>query len=175
MAAEKVSGGMKCKVKSNHIAEINDGKPKTYSHHKEEFKVGDTLLLEYEAAHIKGSLIRDVSLWIGRKKPDSTYYSVKPMESGIGWNIIKAGKGVIIKDEYNSIYVTPDMISLEGLEFGVVDMRRYYKNDWHGIVLDKITSADAPSLQAQIYSLDCRHTQDNLDGFISKIMSFGDG
>jgi len=169
-ANDMISGSMKCKLKSNQITVLNEGKPHIFSHFTNGLRVGDYLSIEYRVSQIAGSFEESkVSIWIGRDDPHFTLFYTQASQPEPDWNSYSIGKGVLVKDGYGSIYVTPNMARFESLDFGVVDIRRYYKSDWHGIGFDKITAENAPDLQARIFSLDCRHTQDAWDLFISKL------
>lgn len=171
-ASDTIDGQMKCELKSNQITKIDEGKPNTFSQFTNGLKIGDKVYIDYRASQYASNFdLYEISIYVGRHEPRHTLFYAEPNQLNPEWKIYYTGKGVLVKDEYNSIYVTPDVARFESLKFGVVDIRRYYKSDWHGIGFDKITSENSPELQARIFSLDCRHTEDVWDLFVSKLQS----
>ena len=125
-----VSGSMRCTVKSNHIAEITEGKSKTYSHYTDGIRVGDNIDIKYEASHLKDSLIKDVRFQLYSSDADRNLFLAKPLGDWRGPKIRQLGKTISATDEFSEIYTTPDIITAISDMFGRVELRRYYKNDW---------------------------------------------
>ena len=170
--AVAVSGLMQCTIKSNHIAGITEGKSETYSHDTDGIRVGDTIDIEYSASHLKDSLITDVSFQLYSSDRDINLFFAKPLGDWQGPKIRELGKMISATDEYNEIYTTPDLITAISYNFGRVELRRYYKNDWHGLAVGTISVSKSSTIQTQIFTFDCRHTVDNYDAFRKKIISF---
>ena len=171
--AVAVSGSMRCTVKSNHIAEITEGKSKTYSHYTDGIRVGDNIDIEYEASHLKDSLIKDVSFQLYSSDRDRNLFFAKPVgDDWRGPEIRQLGKLISATDAFQKIYTTEDLISVISAKFGRVELKRYYKNDWHGLAVGTISVTKSSTIQTQIYTFDCRHTVDNYGAFRKKIMSF---
>jgi hypothetical protein len=63
------------------------------------------------------------------------------------------------------VYLDEDYIDFSD-ESGALKLKRYYKNDYEGLVIDStpgIVNAIANlNLSASFYTLDCRHTNDRL-------------
>lgn len=128
--AVAVSSSMRCTVKSNHIAEITEGKSKTYSHYTDGIRVGDNIDIEYEASHLKDSLIKDVSFQLYSSDRDKNLFFAKPLgDDWRGPEIRQLGKLISATDAYEKIYTTEDLISVISAKFGRVELKRYYKND----------------------------------------------
>jgi len=171
--AVAVSGLMQCTIKSNHIAGITEGKSETYSHYLDGIRVGDTIDIEYRASHLKDSLIKAVSFQLYSSDADRNLFLAKPLgDDWRGPKIRQLGKTINVTDEFSEIYTTPDLISLISHNFGRVELRRYYKNDWHGLAVGTISVSKSSTIQTQIFTFDCRHTVDNYDAFRKKIISF---
>ena len=168
-----VSGSMQCTIKSNHIAGITEGKSETYSHYTDGIRVADTIYIEYEASHLKDSMIKNVSFQLYSSDPDRNLFLAKPLGNDRrGPETVHFNKVIGAKDKFAEIYTTPDLITVISANYGRVELRRYYKNDWHGLAVGTIKVSKPSTIQTQIYTFDCRHTVDNYDAFRKKIMSF---
>ena len=170
-ASAEIEGSMNCKVKSNKFITIDEGITKEYEGFKNGLLVGDMLTLKYEAFldviqltlnNLEGSILPNPFMArlayndYGTNKDNKVY-----AHSG--------GYGISTPAEYK-IYIGPNYISSKfmGVLNGVtseeyLDLNRYYKNDWQGMVVK------TNGLNAHVYTLDCRHTDDAFDSIIDKM------
>lgn len=56
-AVSAAEGSMSCKVKSNSVTSVKEGKPEFYTGYKEQFEVGETLTLTYSSQGSSGVYI----------------------------------------------------------------------------------------------------------------------
>ncbi len=79
-------------------------------------------------------------------------------DQNIALNVNPDGGLIINEKTYNhSISFQPDYIRVR--EFRQLALRRYYKNDWHGIFVH----SDPRESIAQFMAFNCRHSEDNLE------------
>jgi len=166
--ADALNGRMSCKIKSNNVIGIDEGIPKQYTGFKDQFIVGDTIILEYGLFNDGQNVrleIRDLIRNIGHFfiHIDSNF---KGSEM---WSISNLGKGFTYAGE--KIFFSSDLIKGVNHPYAknnVVSsnllLRRYYKNDWQGIV-----SNQTNLLEYQIYTIDCRHETDVLDEILNRL------
>ena len=160
--ANNLRGEMVCKVKTNSLTTISDGIGSEYKQLKNRFVVGDELLFLYEFNNNKLSVklrdgIRNLNYW------DMT------LDGGTG----AAHNGQGMMTSTSDHWFTKDSIESRGSHIiedengneddwryadGKVRLRRYYKNDWDGIIYYH------PMNRAlHVFTIDCRHTTDQLD------------
>lgn len=164
----RFEGSMNCKVKSNSITEIIDGKPKQYSHYKDQFVVGDELLLEYESY---------------RKIDEPKYLTVifdisDPVRKKLLVRFAILQKNTLIgayKDRiYGSSFVDGAYMNFgkDSIRItqptGNLNMKRYYKNDWEVLITQ---NGPLDHLVAQVFTLDCRTRVNKIDEIIEFIYS----
>jgi len=83
------------------------------------------------------------------------------------WTTEPDGAG--IKDKIDRIYLSSDRISITSLIFGDIKLVRYYKSDWQEIVVN----ARQGERQVHVFSLDCRHKNDELEKIFWYMGRFG--
>lgn len=164
----RFEGSMNCKVKSNLITEIIDGKPKQYSHYKDQFVVGDELLLEYESY---------------RKIDEPKYLTVffdisDPVRKKllVRFAILQENRLIgAYKDRiYGSSFVDGAYMNFgkDSIRItqptGNLNMKRYYKSDWEVLITQ---NGPLDHLAAQVFTLDCRTRVNKIDEIIEFIYS----
>ena len=175
--AMAINGQMDCKVKTNRITTISEGIGTEYTGYQDDFVVGDTLNLFYEFVNDELTVkIRDSkrrsNLWNNTVTyiagSDSKFHS---QEDGSAAGLSRAN---------NSNSLGQDTIRSRGLHFimtdgdmkaadGQVNLNRYYKNDWDGIIYY------SGRLRAvHVVTIDCRHIRDQLDNIISALIEAED-
>jgi hypothetical protein len=168
-AAEfRFEGSMNCKVKSNSIIEIIDGKPKQYSHYKDQFVVGDELLLEYESYRkIHEPKYLTVFFDISDPVRDKLL-----MQFGIvqEYQLIGAYKDRIYGSSFvDGAYMNFGKDSIRITQpTGNLNMKRYYKSDWQVLITQ---NGPLDHLAAQVFTLDCRTRVNKIDEIIEFIYS----
>ena len=169
---EQIKGSMDCKVKTNYIIDMVDGIPKKYSGFVDGFKVGDTLRVEYQfnepsamdfgifenventypdyVTRVKFTAIKDLK-WVNSGNSGESYYA----------------------DKFGNLTFSKNMIRLASRYYQGPDsrlvMKRYYKDDWHGTGTVEVED----TMTAQIYTIDCRPRENNIDtivNFLNKIV-----
>ncbi|NOD46386.1 hypothetical protein GS624_03585 [Ruegeria sp. HKCCD5849] len=167
--AEEPAGTMSCTATQNQVIASEEGKAKIYNGIKDEFKVGDTLKINYTFSEKRATLrISDAS----KDRPDDllSIFSVdnfniekgeaEPVEYWYDEEFRSGGvRSKMFKSEF--IIFSGDRITAESLGVRLI-LERYYKNDWHGIVRRDMF----PRLGYQIYTMDCRTEVDAIDDVI---------
>ena len=152
-----IDGEMKCKITDQIVLQVKDGKPERFTGITNQPKIGDTLNFTYYSLNERIRIIL--------KNPKKEYFN----------NNIPAVKGNGVKSKVirfeedtsvqQSLYMTEDKIgyyfSFVGLVNHHLNMKRYYKNDWEGILTNVYET------QTQIISLDCRHINDEIGEMIN--------
>ena len=155
-------GRMRCEIKSKGLEIIEDGKPKSYSGHEGDGKVGDILHFIYEINDSKALVIR-------LKDPQikSSFF----LET-FGLPDLKkknSRPAFVYQDNYGRGTFGKDFIGIDTL-LGVLRMRRYYKSDWQGI----FTRNQIASEGIYYFTLDCRHSIDLIDEVYETISELHD-
>jgi hypothetical protein len=155
----EISGSMSCKVKSNRVTALEEGKPKFYSGNEGEFSKGDTLILEYRLDWYK-------NLYVGLHEENS----IKSTQPKIVENryaefeqLKKVDGRISLKEgENDRLILSEDFISL-ATPINTMVFVRYYKSDFHGYYL-----SDLPAfLTVQLATFDCRPIDDKISEIIS--------
>ena len=161
--ADEIDGRMSCKVKTNDIIEIAEGKPTKYLGVENEFEVGDTLTLIYD--HFLD--VFGLKLYDGLREKDVYSLALGFNEFGINaenniW-VKEYGLGIMTMDRSAKLFVSSNSISGKNLRLGeklheqIINLSRCYKNDWQGMLVRK------SSFMTQIVTLDCRTTKDQIE------------
>lgn len=149
--ASEISGEMTCKVKSQSILAIEDGKPETYSHYTGYFKTGDTVTFGYVEESGDWTLVFN-----DEKNTILAQFLLRR-------NMLAADQIAKDEDEQAVAYqrliefywFSEDTIRYYDGEFRIF-LDRYYKDDWHGI-FSRLKS-NRTSVETWIATLDCRQT-----------------
>jgi hypothetical protein len=153
--AQSVVGEMDCTVTGNVVVATEEGKFKTYSGIEGGVEANEKLTLSYD--------VTSNSIFLGLKRNNSkkdtvinAYYNTKESKTRVEKN---HDGGFIVKEkDYNhSISFLPDYIRIN--EFRELFLKRYYKNDWHGIY-SNVNNSDSST---HTMTFNCRHTFDNMD------------
>lgn len=153
--AQSVVGEMDCTVTGNVVVASEEGKFKTYSGIQGGVEANEKLTLKYD--------VTSNSIYMGLERNNAkkevvinAFYISKNAEIKIERD--KNG-GIIFTDtKFNhGISFLPDYIRIT--EFREFYLKRYYKNDWHGI----FSYVDLFSMSAHALTLNCRHINDNME------------
>jgi hypothetical protein len=148
-----IKGGMTCTVTGNVIVSSEEGKFKQYSGYQDGTKSGDSLKLEYNFAD------HGAYFALSRRDPKETIIINEYINLKAEKNVERNKNGLIFSGDLNSkISFLQDYIRISNT-FGDFYLRRYYKNDWHGIYVD-INLSDFSS---QTMTVNCRHTNDKME------------
>jgi hypothetical protein len=162
---KEIKGEMICKVKSNYVVAINEGKPEIYSGIEGSFAKGDSLIFKFNTddfltgwVHIK-LYYKDKVL--GSMNVTNSKYSYDEKKIELTDSGFKYGS------QYRNVRFYSDHIYLESRsnEFRI---QRYYKSDWSGIISGKYFPAEG-GLGEKIATLDCRQSSDRVDDFIQYV------
>jgi len=168
-SATEFEGRMECKVKSNKVMEIEEGVANEYTGFTDGFVVGDTLILTYGKE--------------GEERTDSLFLRIKNNVSIVPdfMTFIHIGQENVrfwIDDENNGagfsskfsdrLYITPDKVSGSWGHSDHVQLDRYYKNDWQGMVTKNHDS------KVHFFTLDGRHKKDELEQMIQYVSKRND-
>ena len=153
--AQSVGGEMDCTVTGNVVVATEEGKFKTYSGIEGGVEANEKLTLNYS--------VTSDSIFMGLKRNNpkkdtviNAYHYTKDSNIKVEKN---QDAGFIVKNiDYNhSISFLPDYIRIYG--FRELFLKRYYKNDWHGIY----SNVDNSNSSTHTMTFNCRHTFDNMD------------
>ena len=156
-SAQVVNGKFDCKITGSTVEASEEGKYKSYSGMKDGAKAGDDSTLKYtvrkDSVYISMELNNDkkdiiINGHFSSSNVDSDYKVERNKDSGI----------FIEKTEYDfSLSLLPDFIRLKG--FKELTLKRYYKNDWHGMFVDYYPL----ETYVVVLAFNCRHTNDQFD------------
>lgn len=152
-AQNAVSGNMDCVVTGNVVISSEEGKFKQYSGFKEGIQTGDRATLEYRVADY------GVYVSLGGKLNERTIVNLNISNSNKLVTVPTKVKGFHIANEYEKIWITEDYIVINTQTLGELSIKRYYKNDWHGIY----SYFDMVGMSSQIATINCRHTKDEIN------------
>jgi len=162
--SKEIKGEMICKVKSNYVVAINEGKPEIYSGIEDSFAKGDSLIFKFNTDYLPGSAY--IKLYYKDKLLESEYvtnskYSYDERKIELTDDGFKYGS------QYHNVRFYSDHISLKG-NFNEFRIQRYYKGDWSGIIRGKYWPAEG-GLGEKVATLDCRQSSDRVDDFIQYV------
>ena len=168
--ADILNGQMDCKVKTNRITVVSDGIGTEYKAFKDAFVVGDTLRFSYGYFLNKSTIsIRDINRNFDVWKMEIAHSGGS--DNRIVSNENETGAG-IYEGHSDRNFFTPEFIGSEGLHIvgnrivdGEIRLKRYYKNDWDGLVYYKGLNDEL-----HVFTIDCRHIIDNLDSVIAALL-----
>ena len=153
--AQSAEGSMDCTVTGNVVVASEEGKFKSYSSIQGGVKANEKVTLTYK--------VTNNSIYIGLEREQAekkiiinAYLSTDKLET----KAEKNQRGGIIVDDtsfQHSVSFLPDYIRIK--EFNELFLKRYYKNDWHGI----FSAVYHPDSTTQTLTLNCRHTNDKMD------------
>ena len=155
--AQTVTGQLNCKITGSTVEASEEGKYKSYSRVKDGAKAGDDSILKYTVS--KDSVY--ISMERNNDKKDTIineHFSSSKID--LDYEVKRTKDlGIIIREnEYDfSLSLLPDYIRLK--TFSELTMKRYYKNDWHGMFVDYRSN----ETHVVVLAFNCRHTNDQLD------------
>jgi hypothetical protein len=146
---------LKCEVKTNSLITIKDGVPDLYQGYEKGYKKGDELIVSYSWKESFNG--KEVVFKVRDQKRDTTnLFDVydKPQS-----------KNSTIENKHGDFIVVRDSRIRVKTTFGDVELERYYRGDWSGLlVIGPLQN------EVTVSTLDCR-TQ--LDGYESFLNYFG--
>lgn len=169
VAVSGASGYMTCKVKTQYLLKVAEGEINTYSGFTGGINVEDTIKFEYQAGKHSDtdySLFRvKITTFSGKRISFLPQYilDVSDVDNFKSWTISTGGAGIQQGPNSiltNTIIAQTDSFQFNGL-FYEAAFERYFKNDWTGILLNRM------GLDVHVVALDCRHNNDQLDRFIN--------
>ena len=160
-SAEILKRVMNCKITDQVILESNEGQPKRYTGFTNMFEVGDSLRFEL-ASKSDALLYAELRDTVRNKAIIETAAEKSYREFTLRKNIFNEYAEL---QEVDALFVnrfTENSIELEGILWRL-ELRRYYKSDFHGIMVRKIFA----DLLAGIATLDCRMVIDEFDEILA--------
>jgi len=153
--AQSSEGSMNCTVTGNVVVSSEEGKFKTYSFIQGGVKANEKVTLDYRV----DSISIYIALKRNQKEKSSIIYNYLESKHD-GTTAEKANGGFFIKESTHnhSISFMPDYIRINN--FGEFVIRRYYKNDWHGILFNVARDSD---FTTQTITFNCRHSNDKME------------
>lgn len=166
ISASEGTGRMDCKVKSNKIIGIVEGKPTEYSGYQNQFIIGDNLAITYGFEH------ETVVLKIFDNAKGQGYFNLLVDQLHKDTSSWESGGGIGAEAGDDKIWISHDRIESKNFAWtsdgNYVDaelaLTRYYKNDWQGIVANKVDHT-----AIHIFTLDCRHSVDYIDVMLRRM------
>ena len=146
-----LSGNLACTVTGNVLISSEEGKFKEYKGFKDGIKTGDTLNFEYRFS--------DNTFNMSLKKIDqkiiintNIFNHDKQLTGSVNPN------GFYVIDKYDKATLSDDYIRIYSIAYGELIMRRYYKNDWHGMY----TNLNHEDMSSLISTINCRQIKDEI-------------
>ncbi len=162
--AQSVDGSMDCTVTGNVVVASEEGKFKTYSGIKGGVKANEKLVLNYRVTN------DSIYIELKRDQPGSNIIINASHSTDNRTTTAEKGQngGFMLTDQkYNhGISFLPDYIRI--YQFREFFISRYYKNDWHGI----FSNVDKSDSSTQTLTLNCRHTNDNMEAAFEKFIGY---
>ena len=157
------AGSMSCKVKTSYIAEIEEGVAQSFTGYSD-LNVGDKINVRYEASgndtfKVIVTIGDAILSWVEINSSDRKFLSwgdyTQTMMQGEFWNKIIVNADSLEAEVKSNVFEH---------ETSYIGLKRYHKDDWHGIV--KTRSLLNDKLEVFVATLDCRQKKNNLDKFI---------
>lgn len=160
--SKEIEGEMTCKVKSNYVVLINEGKPEFYDGIKGSFAKDDDLILKFYTDNIPG--FAQIKLL----DKDKTLGSLQISQSKYSNSKIKVkDNGFTYDSMFSNIGFYSDYIIFQFHTHEQFRIERYYKSDWSGIISGWFFPEGG--MGERIATLDCRQSSDKVDDFIQYI------
>jgi hypothetical protein len=151
--SQQISGELSCKITGSSVISSEEGKFQRYSHINDGVKDNDSTILKYtfskNSVHMRMGHSTEkekyvISSYISITDPDTRFEQKNQL--------------LILSGKHDQISFSGDYIRIENI-FGRLFLKRYYKNDWHGI----FTYLSVLELTAQSLTFNCRHYNDKND------------
>ena len=170
--ANTVFGAMQCEVTYVHVVAKEERETKAYKGSYWVPKLGDSTYFQYGISEISGNPEymkitlrldwRHLSLINARRL--GRYYGYRS-EDWQGGQEYGRFSGVNGKVDFG-----PDVIRLASGD-GALYLRRHYRSEWHGMYTS-IGKTSGIGTYAEIFSLECKHTDDAVDEIISHLKKY---
>ena len=159
--SEEVTGNFTCKIKDITILTMEEGLPKTYKLFEGGSTIGGEMYFEY-VYRPSGIFFFDRTNFDRERLTHiegfSAYDTMRPSKEDEKEYFPGSYFG-----EDNEVILSSDNLYFDGLVGKQLNLERYYKNDWQGLMIIPET------IQISVYSLDCRHTVDSLDEILKDL------
>ena len=161
VGAERLTGKLLCKVKSNIVVTISDGKPKNYSGFTDQMKVDDNLVFYYRFQPKSKSDDPSYLCTLFDDKKDFSYLLQSAVVPAYSFSTIDKGLYANTSDDIwgEDAYLNPNAIKCASGEKRLI-LSRYYKSDYEGVFVSYPVSQD---LNTQVATLDCRTEKDSIE------------
>ena len=140
--ADELKGCFDCKVKSVILTQMEDGRPVSYSGWKNGLSNGDEIFINYAYSKLINNLrIEMFSLAAKMRFYFSEYFKESTIKN-------------VLPDAFmlESGNVSPNSLYADGGMGGVLNLERYYRDDWHGLLTELGQS------HVHVVALDCRNS-----------------
>lgn len=158
-----IEGSLECKIKYLTLIKTAEAVTETFSGYKNQIQQGDQISVLYYVEEDAGN--NEIRIGLKTKDTYGDKYKWRSIDCIKSLHRDPKNNFYLISLTNEVVYLDEDYIDFSD-ESGALKLKRYYKNDYEGPVIDSapgIVNAIAnPNLSASIYTLDCRHTNDRL-------------
>jgi hypothetical protein len=165
--SKEITGTFSCRVTKLYVLETTDGIAKEYFGQTEYVKVGDEHVLVYRYTHQPDEVSPNPKTYFQLQSSLAYFSSLTLKKTGdvIGTNTLSEAnfvgfRGTSTTGNYG--IVSENLINIKD-STGSLQMFRYFKNDWQGVLTGDGIDKKGRVLGVRVYGLDCRHTLDNLE------------
>ena len=171
--ANTVFGAMQCEVTYAHVAAKEERETKVYKGSSWGPKLGDSTYFQYGISNISGNPeYMEITLRLGWKGLSlinadrlRRYHGYR-LEEWQGGQQYGKFSGVDGEVDFG-----PDVIRLARDDGTALYLRRHYRSEWHGMYTT-IGKTSGIGTYAEIFSLECKHTDDAVDAIISHLKKY---
>jgi hypothetical protein len=169
-AKADVEGSMRCTVQSNAVTVIEDGRTSNFTDVEGEFVVGDILTLTYgvEESWFQEGEYRDwLDLELSDEHRDETVL--------LGSTQVQRcdSENICFRESEETSFISVTFRdSFIRIENPLINARfyRYYRSDWHGMLIRRRWPNDPASLAVQVVTLDCRAITDRIPEVLEALL-----
>jgi len=173
-SSEIIQGSMDCKVTDQQITRIEDGIVKKFVGYSDGYQINDKFTFRYEIALKKKQEFKHFVLGFGHvpivSKGRSDGIHIAAYSSFSPQKIIMSdyqGYRAVIHDKISGIFrFSPNEISVSQTIGSTLEMKRYFKNDWSGIIFKNALNDD-PSVHYVTFN--CTNINDKIDSIFSRL------
>ena len=158
-----IEGSLECKIKYLTLIKTAEAVTETFSGYKDQIQQGDQISVLYYVEEDAGN--NEIRIGLKTKDTYGDKYKWRSIDRIKSLHRDPKNNFYLISLTNEVVYLDEDYIDFSD-ESGALKLKRYYKNDFEGLVVDSapgIVNAIANlNLSASVYTLDCRHTNDRL-------------
>lgn len=162
---DQLKGEMNCKITDQIILAVQDGKTIRYVGAKDQPIIGDSLTFTYDASE------RNFTFVLGNSSHE---YLDENLRKGFG---ATANFGRTSNFSFDRLVIRQNSLvfrSTNPLRSKTLQLHRYYKSDWGGMLTFSFHGKEYKSTQisTQILTLDCRTIKDSIDAILFRFATY---